>query len=85
MKNKNHQIIFNVYYAPKMKKNILSLGQLKEKGYDIHMRNHSISIGDQRSNLIAKVEMSNNIMFLLNIQNDVVKCLKAYLKDTSWL
>ena len=49
------------------------------------MRNHSLSIRDQRNNLIAKVEMSNNRMFLLNIKNDVVKCLKAYLKNTSWL
>ena len=29
--------------------------------------------------------MSNNRIFPLNIQNDVVKCLKASLKDTSWL
>ena len=78
LKNENHQFIFNVYYVPKMKNDILSLGQLLEKDYDIHMRNHSLSLRDQRSNLIVKVEMSNNRMFLLNIQNDV-KCLK----DTS--
>ena len=54
LKNENHQFISNVYYAPKMKNNILSLRQLLEKGYDIHMRNHSLSIRDQRSNLLAK-------------------------------
>ena len=83
LKNENHQFISNVYYVPNMKNNILSMGQLLEKCYDIHMRNHSLSIKDQRSNLIAKVEMSNNRMFILNIQNDVVKCLKTYLKDNS--
>lgn len=29
--------------------------------------------------------MTNNRMFLLKIQNDVAKCLKACVKDTSWL
>ena len=85
LKNENHQNISNVYYAPKMKNNILSLRQLLKKDYDIHMQNHSLSIRDQRSNLTTKVQMSNNRIFLLNIQNNGVKCLKACLKDTSWL
>ena len=29
--------------------------------------------------------MSRNKMFVLNIQNEVVKCLKTYCKNTSWL
>ncbi|KAL2526979.1 Uncharacterized protein Adt_12033 [Abeliophyllum distichum] len=29
--------------------------------------------------------MTNNMMFLLDIQNDVAKCLKACVKYTSWL
>ena len=53
-----------------MKTNILSLGQLLEKGYDIHMRNQSLSIRDQHANLIANVPMTSNRMFLLNIQNN---------------
>jgi hypothetical protein len=36
-------------------------------------------------NLIAKVPMTINRMFLLNIQADVAKCLKTFLKDSSWL
>ncbi|KAJ0976595.1 hypothetical protein J5N97_012069 [Dioscorea zingiberensis] len=35
LKNGQHQFISNVYYVPDMKTNILSLGQLLEKGYDI--------------------------------------------------
>ena len=53
-----------------MKTNILSLGQLLEKGYDIHTRNQSLSIRDQHANLIANVPMTSNRMFLLNIQNN---------------
>ncbi|RZB46593.1 Heparanase-like protein 2 [Glycine soja] len=38
LKNGSHQFISNVYYVPNMKNNILSLGQLLEKGYDIHLK-----------------------------------------------
>lgn len=76
----------NVYYVPNIKKNnILSLGQVLEKDYDIHMKDSSLSIRDGRNNLIIKVPMSRNRMFLLNIQNNVGKCLKACYIDASWL
>ena len=47
LKNEKHYFISNVYFIPDMKNNILSFGQLLEKGYDIYMRNQSISIRDQ--------------------------------------
>ncbi|KAJ4700583.1 Retrovirus-related Pol polyprotein from transposon TNT 1-94 [Melia azedarach] len=85
LKDGRHQFIGNVYYVPNMKSNILSLGQLLEKGYDIHMKDYSLFIRDDKGNLITKVKMSKNRMFSLNIQNDVAKCLKACYKDASWL
>ncbi|KAH9745480.1 hypothetical protein KPL70_004087 [Citrus sinensis] len=83
-KDGSHQIISNVYYVPNMKSNILCLGQLLEKGYDIHLKDYSLFLRDDKGNLITKVRMSNNRMFPLNIQNDVAKCLKACHKDQSW-
>ena len=83
LKDERHQFISNVYYVPKMKNNILSLGQLLEKGYDIHMKDSSLTIKDGKNNLITKIPMSRNRMFLLNIQNDVAKCLKACYNDAS--
>ncbi|PKU78070.1 Retrovirus-related Pol polyprotein from transposon TNT 1-94 [Dendrobium catenatum] len=85
LKNGNHQFISNVYFVPNMRSNILSLGQLLEKGYDIHLKNNYLFLKDNIGTLIAKVPMSRNRMFLLNIQNDVAKCLKACYKDVSWL
>jgi len=49
------------------------------------MKDSSLSIKDGRNNLITKVPMSRNRMLLLNIQNDVAKCLKACYIDVSWL
>ena len=81
----SHQLISNVYYVPNMKNNIFSLGQLLEKGYDIHMKDCSLFIRDDKGKLITKVKMSRNRMFSLNIQTNVAKCLKACYKDASWL
>ncbi|XP_058181305.1 uncharacterized protein LOC131299741 [Rhododendron vialii] len=46
LKNGNHDFISDVYYVPYMKNNILSLGQLLEKGYDIWMKNLYLTIKD---------------------------------------
>ncbi|XP_061341465.1 uncharacterized protein LOC133287802 [Gastrolobium bilobum] len=67
LKDGRHEFISNVYYVPNMKNNILSLGQLLEKGYDVHLKNNTLSLRDNQNNLIAKVSMSRNRMFLLNI------------------
>ncbi|CAJ2633694.1 unnamed protein product [Trifolium pratense] len=85
LKNGDHQFISNVYYVPNMKSNILSLGQLLEKGYDIQLKNNNLSIRDHSNKFIAKVPMSRNRMFVLNIQNDVAQCLKMCYKEESWL
>jgi hypothetical protein len=81
LKNRKHQFITNVYFVPNMKSNILSLGQLLVKDYDIHMKNRSLLLRDDKKNLIAKVPMTSNRMFLLNIQTDVAKCLKTLFES----
>ncbi|XP_060668150.1 uncharacterized protein LOC132799711 [Ziziphus jujuba] len=81
LKSGKRHFISNVYYVLSMKSNILSLGQLLEKGYDIHLRDNHLCIRDNASNLITKVPMSRNKMFTFNIQNDASKCLKACYKD----
>ena len=85
LRDGRHQFISNVYYVPNMKNNILSSGQLLEKGYDIQMKDRSLSIRDANSDFITKVPMSKNRMFLINIQSDVAKCLKTCYNDSSWL
>nr|GEY82273.1 retrovirus-related Pol polyprotein from transposon TNT 1-94 [Tanacetum cinerariifolium] len=45
----------------------------------------SATIRNQKGKLIAKVPMSKNRMFHLNIQHDEAKCLKSCLEDHLWL
>ncbi|WOG95118.1 hypothetical protein DCAR_0314420 [Daucus carota subsp. sativus] len=77
--------INDVYYIPALKNNIISLGQLVEKGYNIQMQDNSLIIKNKAQELIANVEMSNNRLFTLDMQTKVQKCLKSVIKNDSWL
>lgn len=46
LRNGGHKLILDVYYVPKLKSNILSLGQFLEKGYKIHMKNFNLWLRD---------------------------------------
>ena len=46
LKNGARQFITNVCYVPKMSSNILSLGQLMEKCYTVHMRDFNLMLRD---------------------------------------
>ncbi|GAU31151.1 hypothetical protein TSUD_315750 [Trifolium subterraneum] len=73
-KNGDHQFISNVYYVSNMKSNILSLGQLLEKGYNIQLKNNNLSIRDHSNKFIAK-EMVRGLPYI-NHPNQVCEgCL----------
>jgi len=67
LKNCDHSYIANVYYVPAIKHNMLSVGQLLEKGYTLFMKNCHLIVKDYNGRLIAYVKMSKNRMFPLNI------------------
>jgi len=64
--------------------NILTLGQLLEKGHTIHMTDLSLVLRDKDNKRIANVKMSKNMMFTLNIKNDMSQCLRACMDNSSW-
>ncbi|KAL4319611.1 hypothetical protein GQ457_18G013070 [Hibiscus cannabinus] len=84
LKDDSHSLITDVYYVPKLKSNILSLGQLLEKGYEIHMKDRCLWLRNQYANLIAKVSMSKNRMFVFNLKTINAKCLKASVENEAW-
>ncbi|XP_020258742.1 uncharacterized protein LOC109835165 [Asparagus officinalis] len=83
-KTGENRYISDVYYVPALRNNILSLGQLLERGYDIHLKDLALTIKN-KNEVIAKVNMSRNRLFTLNIHADPVKCLKSIIKDETWL
>ncbi|XP_068466675.1 uncharacterized protein [Phaseolus vulgaris] len=48
LKNGDHKYIYDVFYVPDMKSNLLSMGQLAEKGYVMHIVENKLSIFDKK-------------------------------------
>ncbi|KAL1333643.1 hypothetical protein AAHE18_11G116100 [Arachis hypogaea] len=85
LKNGSHNILSNVYYIPKMRNNILSIGQLMENSCKIVMEDRYLWLRDKNGNLIAKVSMTKNRMFLLNMRSGEAICLKSCIEDPPWI
>ena len=73
--------IEDVYYVPDMKSNILSMGQLLEKGYSIFMKDRMLHLKDKGGRLLARVEMAKNRMFKLNLRSVRERCLQVNMDD----
>jgi len=56
-------LLEDVLYVPGLKTNLLSLGQLLQKGYHITMQNNQLSMFDQQEYLVLQAELSQNRTF----------------------
>ncbi|KAI5343337.1 hypothetical protein L3X38_011213 [Prunus dulcis] len=68
-----------------LKSNLLSLGQLHEKGYEIKIIGGACQIHDQNRGLIAKAYMTTNRIFSLHIQSDGTTYFSAKVNGPAWL
>ena len=67
--------IQDVYYVLDLKTNILSMGQLTEKGYSIFLKNCLLHLEDKQGHLDARVEIGRNQIYKLNLKSIREKCL----------
>jgi hypothetical protein len=58
--NGEHWMFDGIYYIPRLTANIVSVGQLDETGYDIHIRQGITDIREPSGRLLARVERTNN-------------------------
>nr|KYP39766.1 Retrovirus-related Pol polyprotein from transposon TNT 1-94 [Cajanus cajan] len=77
--------IRNVYYVPELKSNILSMGQMMEKGNSVLMKDRVLYLKDKHDRLIARVEMKKNRMYKLELNILQNKCLKLDVKDEAMM
>ncbi|XP_040934519.1 uncharacterized protein [Gossypium hirsutum] len=84
-KNGEKKFISDVYYVPTLKSNIISLEQLLEKGYEVHIKDSMLTLKNKSGELIAQVDMTRNRLFTIDIESGEVKCMKNAIKDESWL
>src|ERR1051325_6961087 len=71
---------------PLLKCNLLSVGQLVEKGVSVVMKDGALKLFDTKNNLVLKSPLSKNETFKTMISLTEVQCLKTVVdhKD-SWL
>jgi len=85
-KNGKITIIEDVLYVLGMQCNLLSVGQLIQKGYLIIMKDNSLKLFDKNSRLVFKTPLAKNMTFQTNMKVVELNCLSAIMKDEdSWL
>lgn len=84
-------VVNDVYYVPDLDNNLLSVGQLQEKGVDVLMHNGLCKIYHPDKGLIACTKMSANRMFILLNERTtastqlVENCLHTSSLDSTYL
>lgn len=82
----NH-VVTEVYYVPELKNNLMSIGQLQEKGLAILIRSGKCKIYHPEKGLIIQTEMTANKMFVLLAKSQPIKeaCFQTTSQDLSHL
>ncbi|XP_058753772.1 uncharacterized protein LOC131626957 [Vicia villosa] len=67
-KNGRHSMIKDMLYTPAIKCNLLSIGQLLEKGYKIRLEDKILRVVDASRVLILKAPMASNMTFKVELK-----------------
>lgn len=84
-KGGEHTHIAGVYFIPRLTTNIVSLGQLDEKGCAVTIDNGVLRIRDEKNRLLARVKRSANRLYTLRVTVARPLCLAARRVDGAWL
>jgi hypothetical protein len=76
-----HRVLTDVYFIPRLKSNIISLGQLDENGCKYSSEDGVMTVWDRQRNVLAKVKRTRNRMYVLNIQPAEPVFLLAHAKE----
>jgi len=81
------QVITDVYYVPELKSNLLSVGQIQEKGLTILIKDNVCKVFHSRRGLIMQSEMSGNRMFYFKaaMASKTPTCYQTRIEDESQL
>ncbi|TXG57024.1 hypothetical protein EZV62_018337 [Acer yangbiense] len=82
-----HHVVTDMFYVPELKNNLLSVGQLQEKGLTILIKTGMCKIYHPVRGLIIQTKMTANRMFILMARAQVkeASCFHAPAQDLSHL
>nr|GEV70124.1 hypothetical protein [Tanacetum cinerariifolium] len=81
------QVITSVYCIPELKTNLLSVGQLQEKGLSVLIQNNMCKVFHSRRGVIMQAEMSGNRMFYFKaaMTSNSTNCYQTRVEDETQL
>ena len=81
------KVITDVFYIPELKNNLLSIGQLQERGAAILIQNGACKVYHPEKGLIIQTIMSSNRMFMLlaRVVLNAPTCLQTTLEENTHL
>ena len=84
-KTDEHLILSQVYYIPKLKSNIISLGQLNESENKIVIEDSVMKIYDRARSFIIMVTKKSNKLYVAKLKLADQVCLMANISNNGWI
>ena len=80
----SHHAMVDVYHIPRLRCNILSIGQLEESGCKILIEDGFCRIWDHQHDLLAKVPRTQNKLYILPLTPAKPVCMAMSYEDGAW-
>lgn len=81
-KDGGNKLLADVYYIPDLRRNIINLGQARESGCDIRMKEDYLTLRDKDGKLIVQEKRSKNQLYKVTI-NSNEQCLQLSIGSDS--
>ena len=79
-----HRVLSRVYFIPRLRTSIVSVGQLDEVGCSALVKGGFMVVRDRQENLIAKVPRTGNRLYTVALQITRPVCLSAASGEDAW-
>lgn len=84
-RTREHKVLTDVYYIPKLKSNIISLGQLEEGGCKVVLENGMLTVFDRERALLIRAPRTKNRMYTIKPNVTSPVCLLSKCDDQAWV
>ena len=83
-KNGDQKMLPDIYFIPSLCNNILSLGQLAERGCRVELQGEFLRVYDKNKILLMKVKRSLNRLYKISLKTCKSVCVKDSLEEPEW-
>lgn len=84
-RHNQHKLLTDVYYIPQLKSNIVSLGQLEEKGCEVSMKNGKLSVFDPEGTLLISAPRTGNRLYTVKLGLAEPICILMKPSEEAWV